>query len=131
MSSTLPQDLQDFLTRNIASVVQLELLLLVRESRPRAWTSDDLARELRIDPAWAEGPAADLCERGLLACERETPARYRYEPSEPALDALVTRLAETYAQRRMSVITFIYSQPPMQLRMLSDAFRFRRRDPHD
>ena len=42
----LSRELQDFLFQRIRSVLQLELLLLLRSSSPRAWTAAEIAREL-------------------------------------------------------------------------------------
>jgi hypothetical protein len=123
----LPKDLQDFLLQHISSVVQLELLLLVHGSAPRTWTREQIARELRIDPSWAETQARDLCNRGLLECmENPDPTQYRFEPAAEVLREAVQRLADAYEDRRVSIISFIYSRPPDQLKQFADAFRIRK-----
>jgi len=123
----LSRDLQDFLSQHIGSVVQLELLLLLQGSAPRAWTRSEIARELRIDAAWAQNQASDLCDQELLECsETDSEPLYLFRPSDPALAALVSRLAEAYVDRRVSIISFIYSRPLDQLKSFADAFRLRK-----
>jgi hypothetical protein len=123
----LAKDLQDFLSQHISSVVQLELLLLLHGSSPREWTGDQLAHELRIDPSWARTQADDLCARGLLNCEEAAgQRRYRFSPATPTLQEATDRLARTYADRRVSIISFIYSRPIDQLKAFAEAFRIRK-----
>jgi hypothetical protein len=47
----------------------------------------------------------------------------------PALDAAVAQLAKDYAERRVSVITLIFSKPVDKLRTFADAFRLRKDKP--
>jgi hypothetical protein len=124
-------DVQAFIASHVESVGELEVLLLLYHSRPRAWKADDLARELRIDPAWAAEQLAQLCARGLLRCTDppSNPSEYFYSSDSPALDAAVAGLDKAYADRRVAVIALIYSKPPDALRSFSDAFRFRKDKP--
>lgn len=106
-------DIRSFIASYIDSVVQLEVLLLLHSSPHASWTAGDIARELRIDPAWAESQLADLCLRRLLDCPQENSRLYRYRPDSDALDEAVARLARDYDERRVSVINLIYSKPPV------------------
>lgn len=126
----LPGQLQDFLAQHISSVAQLELLLLLHSTAPRPWTAADLARELRIDTLGAQAQADDLCLRGLLACGRQTPVHYWYQPVDQHRAAGVQLLADLYADRRVSIISFIYSRPVDQIKLFADAFRLRKDKPN-
>lgn len=126
----IQQEIRSFIADYIDSVVQLEVLLLLHTSPDVTWTAHDIARELRIDPAWADAQLADLCTRQLLVCSDDTPHLYRYGPSTPQLDETVKGLAKVYEQRRVSVINFIYSKPIDNLKNFADAFRLRK-DPSD
>ena len=99
---------------------------MLHASAPRAWDAAELAQELRIDSAWAASRAELLCERGLIHCEADPVRRYSYHPASSQLDQEVKDLAAVYADQRVSIISFIYSRPPDQLRLFSDAFRLRK-----
>jgi hypothetical protein len=126
MSGALPEDLRSFIVDHISSVVQLEALLLLRRTGTE-WTVEALARELRIDSNATAEQLAGLCSGGLIAHVPDPP-RYRYAPRDDALERLVARMAGAYDDRRVTVISLIYSAPRDHLRVFADAFRFRRDD---
>ena len=74
--------------------------------------------ELRITEASAAARLADLTAGGLLVGERGAPAVYRFSPADSEDVRAVAELAETYANRRVSVITFIFSRPLTRVRGL-------------
>jgi hypothetical protein len=120
----LPEDVHRFLYQNIDSVEQLEVLLLLRQS-PRGWSADEVARELYSHPSSILHRLSSLAGRGLLR-ELE-PACFQYAPRSADLHETVTRVAETYRERRVAVITLIASKPVENVRAFSDAFRIRRK----
>jgi hypothetical protein len=123
----IPQEVRAFITEHIDSVLQLELLLLLHTKRSDDFSAAEVVAELRIDPAWAVRQLDDFCARGILACpEAEAPRRYRYAPKSPQTDAAIARLEQPYADRRVSVISLIFSKPTDKLRSFADAFRVRK-----
>lgn len=122
----IPQDVRAFVTDHIDSVLQLELLLLLQKKRDRDFDAAEVVEELRIDATWASAQLEDFCARGILACVEGTPRRYRYAPKSPEMDAAITRLDQTYTDRRVSVISLIFSKPTDKLKSFSDAFRVRK-----
>lgn len=109
--------------------MQLELLLLAFGRRDRAWTAGDLAREMRIDPAWVDAQLRSMTGKGffeIAADEPAQPARFRFAPRTPGHDRAVADLAQAYADRRVSVIGLIFSKPVDKLRSFADAFRLRK-----
>ena len=124
----IPQDVRAFIADYLDSVVQLETLLMLHGAPEREWEAADVARDLRIDRAWAEGQLAGLCEQGLAA--RDDPGgevrRYRYAPASAAARAAVDGLSRAYAERRVTVISLIFAKPADNLRAFSDAFRIRK-----
>jgi hypothetical protein len=126
-----------FVKNSIDSNVQLELLLLLFSSRPQEWTAEGVARELRIDPGWVQTQLIQLCERNLLHCVPGNNSGYQYQPATAELDRTVADLARAYADRRVSIISLIYSnprpagpRPADPLKSFSDAFRIRKDKPH-
>jgi len=122
----IPQPVRAFIAAHVESVLQLELLLLLHAQAPRPWTADELARELRIDAAWASAQLASLAGAGVLDAGAADPPAYRYAPRTPQLDAAVAGLARAYAARRVTVIGLIFSKPVAKIRSFADAFRFRK-----
>ena len=125
----IPPEVRAFLADNIDSVVQLEALLLLHGNPDRAFTPEELSRELRIDPAWSEPNLRQLCGRHILVCEESPDARFRYAPQANELRRTIDALAGCYATRRVSVIAQIFSKPPSPLQHFADAFRLRKEKP--
>jgi len=124
MSAEPSNELRQFIREHIASVAQLEALLLLRSTRAE-WTAAAIARELRIDHAAAAEQLRELSDRGLA--ERiDVPERFRYAPSQPEIDALVAQLESTYEDRRVTIIGIIYSGPAPRVQKFADAFRIRK-----
>jgi hypothetical protein len=124
----IPDDVARFINANIDSVEQLEILLLLRASGTKEWTAESIARELRINPDSAGMRLAMMRGQGLLALVDEAGGTYRYEPASADTDRVVRALADTYAQRRVSVITLIFSKPNDSIRTFADAFKIRKKD---
>ncbi len=124
--AVLPPRVQRFITAHIDSIEKLEVLLLLRTRPEPSWSAEAVSRELRISEASATRRLADLTARGLLVAEGATPSRYRYGPARSEDDADVAELAQAYAERRVSVISFIFSRPLDTVRGFADAFRFKR-----
>lgn len=120
--AALPQRVQRLLMSHIDSIEKLETLLLLQARTEEVWTASGVARELRITEASAAARLAELTSGRLLVRERGTPPAYRYSPANPEDARSVAELAATYAVRRVSVITFIFSKPLARVRGFADAF---------
>lgn len=122
----LPDDVHRFLYQHIASVEQLEVLLLVRGSPGRSWSAPEMARELYSHPSSIAQRFQALLAAGLM---RETaPGHFQYAPRSPGLDATVAQVDHMYRERRVAVISLIASRPIENVKAFSDAFRIRKRD---
>jgi hypothetical protein len=129
----LPQLVKQLIAERIDSVVQLEVLLLLVRHASQAWTAKAVSDTLRIDVNWAAGELVTLRTRGLASVvvapagggnEPAGPA-YQYAPAAPELDASVQALARAYADRRVAVVSFIFSKPIDKIQTFADAFRIR------
>lgn len=125
VSPSLPEHVVRFIQHHIHSVLQLEVLLLLR-SRGGAWTPASVASELRITEQSAELRLQDLHLRGLLSLDAAARS-YAYAPQLEESRAPVDALAECYAMMRYTVINMIFSVPGDSARTLAEAFRFRKR----
>lgn len=125
--SDIPADVRLLIGRHIDSIVQLDLLLLVYRDPGVSWTAEEAARELRIEAAWTAAQLDQLATRGLFQRGEGPAATYRCaSDAAPGVAETVARLAQAYADRRVSIIALIYAKPSDSLRTFADAFRFRK-----
>jgi len=104
------------------SVWALELLLALRRARDRAWSADELIKELRSSQVVIAEALNNLVVAGLVV--EEEGGRFRYHPATAA-DEMVGELEKLYATKPTSVMREIVSTPNEKLKILSDAFRIK------
>lgn len=122
----ISQEVKSFLVDHIDSVMELELLLLVRAHPDREWKAADLAKELKIDPVWAGDQLAKFAARGMLSRSDGAEPQYRYAPQAPEIEATIADVAHAYVSHRVSIISLIFSKPVSTLKTFADAFRLRK-----
>ena len=122
----LPTEVRQFVGRHIETVAELEALLLLQTSAGRNFTAEQVSAELRIDPTAAAEQLARLHAAQLLARADGHPPTYHYDPRPPLLAQTIAALAKAYTDRRVSVISLIYSRPTDQSKLFADAFVFRK-----
>jgi hypothetical protein len=126
MASDFPAQVEQFIVQYIESLAQLEGLLLMRQDRQRSWDAEELAKALYTSPETCATLLAELEQRGLLVLADPQRRQYRYQPADPNVDQLVGDLAAIYQERRVAVITLIYSKPVSKVQTFADSFRLRR-----
>jgi hypothetical protein len=124
MSGVIPSEVKEFILRHITSVEEMEVLFFLRDRRDLSWTADAISAQFRSSVPSIEQRLNDLQSRALVA-RGDTPGSYRYWPKEPVLEDLVAKLAQCYAERRISIIELIYTRPSDKLRSFADAFRIK------
>lgn len=128
MADVFSAELEQFIAQHIESLAQLETLLLMRREPERQWDCAKLSRELYITPDMCSGLVADLERRGFVRRVPDTDNDYQYYPTDPHFDRLLGQLADIYQERRVAVITQIYSRPVKKVQTFADAFRLRREE---
>jgi DNA-binding MarR family transcriptional regulator len=126
MSTEFPAEIEQFIGQHIESLAQLETLLVLRREPGRSWSSADLARQLYVTTDVCTGMIGDLERRGFVLRDAANTDLVRYRSAGADTDELVDQLAGLYQQRRVAVITQIYSKPVKKVQTFADAFRFRR-----
>ena len=119
-------EVRDFIAEHIRSVAQLEVLLLLKQHPEQAWDAQQVARALYAGATLLADELAEWRTRGLFEEIPDKPGAYRYAPRSSELAAVVERTEDAYKNRRVSVITAIYSKPIDKLRTFADAFRIRK-----
>lgn len=126
MDDAFPADVRAFIAEHISSIAELEMLLLLRSDPAKNWDVAEISKALYATPEMAAGQLSSLQNRGLLVASEEPENRYRYQPGSPELEGMVNRLAELYRDRRVSVITVLYSEPVNKVQTFADAFKLRK-----
>jgi DNA-binding MarR family transcriptional regulator len=126
MANDFPAEIEQFIGQHIESLAQLELLLMLRRESDRSWSCFDLSRQLYVTPDVCTGIIADLERRGFVLRDGADSNLIRYRSGGAEVDQLIDQLAALYQQRRVAVITLIYSKPVKKVQTFADAFRLRR-----
>jgi hypothetical protein len=119
-------ELRTFIHKHIDSVVELEVLLLLYQTAPAEWSAESVSASLRITESSAATVLETLTTRELLARVTMAQRSYRYEPCSPQLRSAVESLATAYNDRRVTIISLIFSKPLDKIRIFADAFRIPR-----
>jgi hypothetical protein len=120
-----PTNVQRFVADCIDSVEQLRVLLLLFSDRQRPWTVAEITRELRSVESSIEKRLNDLYGRKVLLRESD-PAKHRFVPFSPEIEATIAELAKLHEVRPYRVIEMIYSRPSEALRQFADAFKIKK-----
>jgi hypothetical protein len=115
----IPEPVRQLIAQHIQSVEQLEVLILLRTHRDRAWTVAEVNDHIKSSPSSVVTRLDDLAARGFL---RRTDQSFHYQARED-VEAAVAQLAAAYTERRFSVIELIFSKPAAKLRAFADAFK--------
>ncbi|HYJ04813.1 MAG TPA: hypothetical protein VEX43_06750 [Chthoniobacterales bacterium] len=122
---TLPISVQQFLSKYIRSLEQLEVLLLLRNSPNRSWTSAEVYEVVRSSRSSVEERLESFVQLGFLAKENGPPATFRYAPTEN-LGAAVDETAGAYQKWRVRVIEAIFTPVVDPAQRFADAFKVRK-----
>lgn len=121
-----PEDVRRFILDHIHSVEELEVLLLVRAEPARLWDAEAIRQALYTSAASASRRLADMEAAGFVVPVEGQPGAYRYRPGPAEREDLLARLADVYRERRVAVISLIYSKPIDPLRAFVNAFDLRK-----
>jgi hypothetical protein len=127
MADDFSADVRQYIDQHIESLAQLEALLLLRREPERTWDAADAAKALYILPEQAGTLLADLSRRGFAAAIDANATKYRYQAAAD-VDRVIGELAQAYQDRRVAVISQIYSKPLNKVQTFAEAFRLRKED---
>jgi hypothetical protein len=130
LKDAIPTDVRRFILQHIGSVEMLNVLMLLFREPDRTWTATEIGNELRTNEWSADLQLQALAARQLVRGSTDTPPRYQADRQYATEVASVGR---TYEERRVAIITLIYSRPdevvdeavdPVQA--FADAFKIRK-----
>jgi hypothetical protein len=117
-----------FLTEHVASVDELELLMLLVMSTGRWWDATSTSRELGIPVTRTRAMLDGFAARNLLDIRITEDVRYQFRPGTPELEEAALALAAAYQRNPAPIVQFIVRSAPRSVRDFADAFRIRRRE---
>jgi hypothetical protein len=120
----IPEQVLQFVRQSIKSVWTLDLMILMRRHKDRAWTPDALAGELRANRALVQEALSSLVAAGILVAEPE--GAFRYGPADAALEDAAAEVERHYIERPLALIRAIVSAPNEKIQSFADAFRFKK-----
>jgi len=122
----ISDDAKAFLRAVVRSVWALELLLLLRRQRDRAWTVDALTLELRASQTAIRQALPNFRIAGLI--QDEPDETIRYSPATVQLDSLVQEIAGEYGNRPFAILNEILAPRESNVEQFARAFRIRKDD---
>ncbi len=121
--AALPEPIQQFLVRHIDCVDQLDLLVLLFNSLQTEWSAATASLVVHCPATVAQAKLDALAAQGLLAVRATSGKVYGYAPASEALHRQTAAMIETYRERPVTVIRFIYEKAADALRAFADAFK--------
>jgi hypothetical protein len=121
---SLSEPLERFIRERLPSSEQIDIVLLLRGERERAWTALEVSQRLATPPESTAMRLFLLASNGVVLFEGAGIPRYRYTPEfETELD----ELAELWVNQR-EALTPLVGAPvaPDPLRSFADAFKLKK-----
>jgi hypothetical protein len=126
MSVVVSERLRAFLQQRLASLDQIEVVLLLRSEPERSWTAMEVAEELRMAPEPAAMRLFLLASGGLIAFEPSAVPRYRYSGADAETQALIQELSAVFTADRGAVASVVDTSSRDPLRSFADAFKLKK-----
>lgn len=123
----IPNDVRDFIIREIDSIVELEALLILYRDPDTAWTVRDMSERLYAGESQTRHALAKLHSSGFLKTAGTTAAAYRYEPAALEQNEMVDRVADAYSRLLIPVTHLIHAKSENKVQQFADAFKLRKR----
>lgn len=102
----VPDDIRDFILKYIASVAQIEALLLIWATPEKRWGISQIAARIYANETETSKALDGLCRDGLLDRQDGT---FGLHTSEETRE-VIGRLRETYARHLIAVTDVIHSR---------------------
>ncbi|MGH9587915.1 MAG: hypothetical protein ACRD3F_13255 [Acidobacteriaceae bacterium] len=119
-------NIYEFILENIDSVPHLEALVLLWNSRPVGWTTEELASRLYIPAEKVDSLLADLVRLQFLAKTTSSPAKFSYNPRSEEQNEMMRLVDSAYRRDLVRISTMIHSKTSPSVREFARAFRIKK-----
>lgn len=117
-----------FILEQIDSVPHLEALLLLFNSRPKAWSTVEMAKSLYVRNEVAAKILDSLLHRNLIATHPDQPDLFVYNPDDQTQNRLLNDVDAVYRKEVVRISSLIHSKASAGVRDFARAFRFKKDD---
>jgi len=119
---TLPSELVNFVLKNLHSIEQVEILLLLLQHLDQGMTIEQIDLEIKTNPESIKKRMHDLQSLKLVEPMNTNTSRYCMVRNPENLKSCQA-LANYYGTHRQSIIELIYSRPSGAIGSFVNAFR--------
>jgi hypothetical protein len=118
----IPHQLQQFIAEHVDSLEHMEILCLLSGRPEKSWQVAEVFREVQSSEKSVADCLRKFANRKLVI---EANGAYRLSPEK---HALVSELAASYRERRVTIIELIYKPPTAPIEDFAEAFRLKRKE---
>ena len=119
-------DVYEYILEKIESVPHLEAIILLWNSRPVGWSSDELASRLYVPSERTVEILQDLIRQQLVQQTAGSPPRFSYLPRNDEQNEWMTRVDTAYRREIVRISTMLHSKASPSVREFARAFRFKK-----
>jgi len=119
-------DVYDYILEKIESVPHLEAIILLWNSRPVGWSSDELASRLYVPSERTVEILQDLIRQQLVQQTAGSPPRFSYLPRSDEQNDWMIRVDTVYRREIVRISTMLHSKASPSVREFARAFRFKK-----
>jgi hypothetical protein len=120
------EDVYEYILENIDSVPHLEAIVLLWNSRPVAWSPEELASRLYVDSEKVRALLRDLMRLQLIAESPAPPSKFSYLSRSTEQDDMMRHLDAAYRRDLVRISTMIHSKASSAVREFARAFRLKK-----
>lgn len=126
MEATRRLQVDRFILEQIDSVPQLEALLLLFNSQPKAWSTEEMANSLYVRDDVAVKILDSLLQRNLIARDSKSPDGYFYSGEDEGRNTLLEAVDAIYRKEVVRVSSMIHAKGSAGVRDFARAFRIKK-----
>ncbi len=119
-------DVYEYILEKIESVPHLEAVILLWNSRPVGWTSEELASRLYVPAERTEEILKDLVRHQFVQQSSASPPRFSYLPRNEEQNDWMFRVDTAYRREIVRISTMLHSKASPSVREFARAFRFKK-----
>jgi hypothetical protein len=119
-------DVYEYILEKIDSVPHLEAVILLWNSRPVGWTSEELASRLYISTEKTAELLQDLIRQQFVQQIPGMPPRYSYVARNDDQNEWMIRVDAAYRREIVRISTMLHSKTSPSVREFARAFRFKK-----
>lgn len=117
-----------FVLEQIDTVPHLEAMLLLFNSRPKAWSTDEMAKSLYVRNEVASRILDNLLHRNLIAVSPDQSDGFFYSADDEGQNKLLHDVDAIYRKEVVRISSMIHSKASAGVRDFARAFRFEKDD---